>query len=259
VSRVSLVDSRRSLRRWAGTPRMAIPAAGEKLVKMLSRVDELRPKYWEMEGTVDSVEDVPWVRFHREGFSALPEEVDPGCGVLLPTGRGARKREQINFLVNAAGAFLCKQVGGGILVDMCGGCGHVGLVLAALFPQWEVVIADMNPKALAVAAKRASDAGLSNVQTWEGRIDEFDQPFDFCIALHACGMASDIAIAKAIEARAPVVCAPCCVGKVTSALEVNVNGPIQVPLVDKTCIQLSVAWLTSAGIYVVVPQPFLTT
>uniref|UniRef100_A0A7S2ZQU7 R3H domain-containing protein n=1 Tax=Rhodosorus marinus TaxID=101924 RepID=A0A7S2ZQU7_9RHOD len=200
---------------------MAIPAAGEKLVKMLSRVDELRPKYWEMEGTVDSVEDVPWVRFHREGFSALPEEVDPGCGVLLPTGRGARKREQINFLVNAAGAFLCKQVGGGILVDMCGGCGHVGLVLAALFPQWEVVIADMNPKALAVAAKRASDAGLSNVQTWEGRIDEFDQPFDFCIALHACGMASDIAIAKAIEARAPVVCAPCCVGKVTSALEVN--------------------------------------
>ncbi|KAJ8907711.1 hypothetical protein NDN08_007817 [Rhodosorus marinus] len=188
---------------------------------MLSRVDELRPKYWEIEWAFDSVADARWIRFHREGFSALPEEVDPGGGVLLPTGRGARKREQIKFLVNAAGAFLCKKVDGGVLVDMCGGCGHVGLVLAALFPQWEVVIADMNPKALAVAAKRASDAGLSNVQTWEGRIDEFDQPFDFCTALHACGIASDIAIAKAIEARAPVVCAPCCVGKLTSALEVN--------------------------------------
>mmetsp|Transcript_8122 Transcript_8122/g.12047 ORF Transcript_8122/g.12047 Transcript_8122/m.12047 type:complete len:146 (-) Transcript_8122:612-1049(-) len=145
---------------------MAIPAEGEKLVQMLSRVDELRPEYWEIEWASDSVADDRWIRFNVEGFSALPDEVDPGGGVLLPTGRGARKGEQIKFLVNAAGAFLCRKVDGGVLVDMCGGCGHVGLVLAALFPQWEVVIADLNPKALAVAAKRASDAGLSNVQTW---------------------------------------------------------------------------------------------
>jgi hypothetical protein len=63
-------------------------------------------------------------------------------------------------------------------------------------------------------------AKLSNVEIFCGFIDEYDQPFDVGIALHACGEATDMAMAKCLKADAAYVMAPCCVGKIKlSALE----------------------------------------
>lgn len=63
-------------------------------------------------------------------------------------------------------------------------------------------------------------AKLSNVDIFCGFIDEYDQPFDVGIALHACGEATDMAMEKCLKADAAYVMAPCCVGKIKlSALE----------------------------------------
>ena len=45
-------------------------------------------------------------------------------------------------------------------------------------------------------------------------IEDFHEPFDVGIALHACGGASDVAMEKCVRARAAYVIAPCCVVRI---------------------------------------------
>lgn len=56
--------------------------------------------------------------------------------------------------------------------------------------------------------------GLGNVQFIEDNIQNFQAPFDVGLSLHACGVATDIAIQKSVQARAVYISIPCCVGKV---------------------------------------------
>ena len=44
--------------------------------------------------------------------------------------------------------------------------------------------------------KRARAAGLSNVTWWQGRIEAYGEPFEVALALHACGSATDLALAQ---------------------------------------------------------------
>ena len=41
-----------------------------------------------------------------------------------------------------------------VIVDFCSGSGHLGLLLAACFPQCHVVIADWNVRSLEIARER---------------------------------------------------------------------------------------------------------
>jgi SAM-dependent methyltransferase len=167
-----------------------------------------------------------------DGFSALHAALDPasrGAGAeASPTGgtygvperRADRKRSQIVNVVRAAAALVenvaPKGESAGVLVDMCGGCGHVGLVFAALYPAWDVVVVDIKPYALRVVEQRASEAALDNVRVVLRDIAEFKDPFDIAIALHACGDASDIVLDVSMRAGAAAVVAPCCLGGIVS-------------------------------------------
>lgn len=169
-----------------------------------------------------------------DGFASLHPAVNPasrgiagtGTAYGVPGSRAERKRIQIANIIAA----LCTLVqslrdGGRVFIDMCGGCGHVGLVFAALFPAWKVYIADVKGTALAIAEKRAKEAGLKNVSTVQGDIVNIQQRFDIACALHACGGASDAVLAKAMKLRACVVIASCCVGGIVSKKEsVTGNG-----------------------------------
>ena len=105
-----------------------------------------------------------------------------------------------------------------VVVDFgCGG-GHQSLPLAYHFPDARFVLVDAKRRSLDVARRRADAAGLANVRVVEGRIEDFDEPFDVGIALHACGAASDFAMEKCVAARAAYVVAPCCVGKISLAV-----------------------------------------
>lgn len=44
-------------------------------------------------------------------------------------------------------------------------------------------------------------------------VEELGDTFDICLALHACGNATDYALIKAVENRAAYIVSPCCVGE----------------------------------------------
>ena len=157
-------------------------------------------------------------------WAALPTSVDPGAtkgrGGLIPPRRAERKRWQVESLWRAA-SWLLPSTGtepgnGAVIVDFCGGSGHVGLPLAALLPSCHVVVADINAESLEIVAQRAAEANLTNLSTWVGDVKGFAQPFDLALALHACGEATDLTLEACIRARARFVLSPCCVGKMRS-------------------------------------------
>ena len=104
-----------------------------------------------------------------------------------------------------------------MVVDFCGGTGHVGLVVAALMgKRVRTYVVDANGRALAFCKQRIRDAKLDNVKIWEGDVSKFPHVFDVGVALHACGNASDAVMRRCVDEHAAVVCCPCCVGKVRS-------------------------------------------
>ena len=104
-----------------------------------------------------------------------------------------------------------------MIVDFCGGSGHVGLPLAVLLPHCKVVVADINQESLEIVRTRATAAGLTNLTTWSGDVAAFDVCFDIGVALHACGEATDLSLNACVAARASFVFSPCCVGKMRSS------------------------------------------
>lgn len=136
-----------------------------------------------------------------EAWESIPPEVDPST--LLPPKRRERKRQQIMSLVRACAALMLlidsstkepgeagfdgregegeggEGVGGGghvnRVVDFAGGCGHTGVLLAWLFPAWEVVCVDTKMQSLVLGLERAEKLGLSNFKIHHGDIREYKQ------------------------------------------------------------------------------------
>lgn len=84
-------------------------------------------------------------------FYGLEFEVSPD--VLIP-------RPETETLITVAKAYLASQTKAGTIVDVCTGCGCVGLTLKTLFPKWHVVLTDISEKALLVAQKNAQAMNL---------------------------------------------------------------------------------------------------
>lgn len=91
--------------------------------------------------------------------------------------------------------------------------GNAALPLAALLPTCDFVLLDCHSRSVDICSERAQRAGLRNVRALKGRIEDFDERFDLCIALHACGTATDHAQLKAFACGAAFVLVPCCTGK----------------------------------------------
>jgi len=101
-----------------------------------------------------------------------------------------------------------------VVVEFCAGSGFLTLPLAVLFPAASFVLIDNKPKSIEIARQRIRDAGLVNVRVVQGRIEDFDEPFDLGLALHACGSLSDIVLDLCLTANSAFVICPCCVGKI---------------------------------------------
>lgn len=100
------------------------------------------------------------------------------------------------------------------IVDFCSGGGHVGILLAWLLPECDVILVENKQESLRRAQKRISGIGLSNVFCFQSNLDYFECNFDMGVALHACGSATDLVIAKCVKVNASFVCCPCCYGGV---------------------------------------------
>ena len=73
---------------------------------------------------------------------------------------------------------------------------------------------DFKARCVELLLARTAAAGLRNVRGWAGLIEHYPGPVDVALALHACGAASDGAIAAATRSSAAFCVSPCCVGKI---------------------------------------------
>ncbi|XP_051474300.1 glutathione S-transferase C-terminal domain-containing protein isoform X3 [Apus apus] len=148
-------------------------------------------------------------------WANLPSAVSPGEG-KMSRDRALRKQQQLNNLV-AAVTKLAKP--GDVIVDFCSGGGHVGIVLAHMMPLCQVVLIENKELSLIRAKGRSDELGLNNVWFIQANLDYFNGTFKIGVALHACGVATDMVIEHCIKAGAAFVISPCCYGFIQNTMK----------------------------------------
>jgi SAM-dependent methyltransferase len=123
-------------------------------------------------------------------------------------------------------SFVCVPAGS-VIVDFGCGSGALSLPLASLFPDHIFVCVDYKQESIRLLNQRAQIANLSNVMTWHGRIEDYLEPFDVCVALHACGKATDLALLQALKYGAAYIVSPCCVGKLQFSIPFSSSHDVQ--------------------------------
>lgn len=142
-------------------------------------------------------------------WSRIPPEANPSGGAL-PEKRVNRKQEQLENLAKAVAKIAgVKQYK---IVDFCSGSGHLGILLAVLLPNCEVVLVENKERSLSRARERIFNLQLKNVVTVQSNLDYFHDSFDIGVTLHACGVATDLVIQNCMNNRAHFVVCPCCYG-----------------------------------------------
>ncbi|XP_026756070.2 glutathione S-transferase C-terminal domain-containing protein homolog [Galleria mellonella] len=141
-------------------------------------------------------------------WSDIPDGANPTAG-HLPDERVTRKSQQLE---NLALAVLNIAKEGDVIVDFCSGSGHLGILIAYLLPKCTVILLENKEQSLLRARQRVHDMGLKNVLFFQCNLDFFIGKFDIGIALHACGIASDLVLDKCLKVNAKFVLCPCCYG-----------------------------------------------
>uniref|UniRef100_UPI00398F8AF3 glutathione S-transferase C-terminal domain-containing protein isoform X4 n=1 Tax=Pristiophorus japonicus TaxID=55135 RepID=UPI00398F8AF3 len=141
-------------------------------------------------------------------WSNLPVTVNPIEG-KLSSERALRKQQQLDNIISIV-TKLAKP--GDTIVDFCSGGGHVGIVLAHTLSSCQVILVENKEESLVRAKDRCDDLGLNNIWFVQANLDYFTGPFQIGVALHACGVATDMVIDHCIKALAAFVICPCCYG-----------------------------------------------
>lgn len=122
-----------------------------------------------------------------QGAGSRPQQACSTCSAdQSAVGQQQAPQQQLDDTAQAAAGPMCLHI-----VDFGCGSGNLLLPLAALLPGCHFTGVDMKPAALALLTQRAAAAGLTNVTVFEGMIEQYRQPFDVALALHACGNATD--------------------------------------------------------------------
>ncbi|XP_016079106.1 PREDICTED: glutathione S-transferase C-terminal domain-containing protein [Miniopterus natalensis] len=150
-------------------------------------------------------------------WNSLPAAVSPKEG-KMSSDRALRKQQQLNNLVYVV---TNQAKPGDKIVDFCSGGGHVGIVLAHTLPLCQVILIENKELSLIRAKKRSDELGLSNVWFIQANMEYFTGMFNIGVALHACGVATDMVIELCIKTRASFVTCPCCYGFIQNTSKFN--------------------------------------
>ncbi|XP_078387179.1 glutathione S-transferase C-terminal domain-containing protein isoform X2 [Cetorhinus maximus] len=145
----------------------------------------------------------------------LPVAVNPIEG-KLSSERALRKQQQLDNIISIV-AKLAKP--GDTIVDFCSGGGHVGIVLAHILPLCQVILVENKEESLVRGKDRCDDLRLNNIWFVQANLDYFTGPFEIGVALHACGVATDMVIDHCIKALAAFVISPCCYGFIQNTIK----------------------------------------
>ncbi|XP_059779349.1 glutathione S-transferase C-terminal domain-containing protein isoform X1 [Balaenoptera ricei] len=150
-------------------------------------------------------------------WDTLPAAVSPKEG-KMSSDRALRKQQQLNNLVYVV---TNQAKPGDRIVDFCSGGGHVGIVLAHMLPSCQVTLIENKELSLIRAKKRSDELGLSNIWFIQANMEYFTGTFNIGVALHACGVATDMVIEHCIKTRASFVTCPCCYGFIQNTSKFN--------------------------------------
>ncbi|XP_058522958.1 glutathione S-transferase C-terminal domain-containing protein isoform X2 [Ochotona princeps] len=150
-------------------------------------------------------------------WNILPAAVSPKEG-KMSSDRALRKQQQLNNLVYVV---ISQAKPGDRIVDFCSGGGHVGIVLAHMLPLCQVILIENKELSLIRAKKRSDDLGLSNIWFIQANMEYFTGMFNIGVALHACGVATDMVIDHCVKTRASFVTCPCCYGFIQNTSKFN--------------------------------------
>uniref|UniRef100_A0A3Q0SMW5 Glutathione S-transferase C-terminal domain-containing protein n=1 Tax=Amphilophus citrinellus TaxID=61819 RepID=A0A3Q0SMW5_AMPCI len=148
-------------------------------------------------------------------WDSLPGAINPTEGKMSNI-RAVRKMQQLNNLV-AMVTELARP--GYTIVDFCSGTGHVGIVVAHMLPDCQVILIENKEESLVRAQNRSAELGLENIGFIQANLDYFTGPFHIGVALHACGVATDMVMEHCIQAGAAFVISPCCYGFIQNAVK----------------------------------------
>ncbi|XP_063739024.1 glutathione S-transferase C-terminal domain-containing protein isoform X2 [Eleginops maclovinus] len=133
-------------------------------------------------------------------WDSLPRAINPTEGKMSDI-RSVRKRQQLNNLV----AMVTEQARpGNTVVDFCSGT---------------VILIENKEESLVRAQRRGAELGLKNIGFIQANLDNFTGPFQIGVALHACGVATDMVMEHCIQAGAAFVISPCCYGFIQNAIK----------------------------------------
>jgi SAM-dependent methyltransferase len=179
-------------------------------------------------------------------WTVAPKEMDPmRGGGLSATARGERKRAAVEAFVHVIRQTLFST---GIVADLGCGAGNLSLPLAWWLRHFEqqdnnvaschVLGVDLNRRSLKRLQDRATAIGLNGSMLIETkqldmlqlfRGNPLSETFSAVVSLHACGSASDLAIAVAVDNEIPFVVSPCCIGKVNRDRRHADNSSVGMP------------------------------
>ncbi|XP_058405831.1 glutathione S-transferase C-terminal domain-containing protein isoform X3 [Diceros bicornis minor] len=135
-------------------------------------------------------------------WNSLPAAVSPKEG-KMSSDRALRKQQQLNNLVYVV---THQARPGDRIVDFCSG---------------GVTLIENKELSLIRAKKRSEELGLSNIWFIQANMEYFTGMFNIGVALHACGVATDMVIEQCIKTRASFVACPCCYGFVQNTSKFN--------------------------------------
>ncbi|CAK6432920.1 unnamed protein product [Pipistrellus nathusii] len=150
-------------------------------------------------------------------WNSLPAAVSPKEG-KMSSDRALRKQQQLNNLVYVV---TNQAKPGDRIVDFCSGGGHLGIMLAHMLPLCQVTLIENKELSLIRAKKRSDELGLSNIWFIQANMEYFTGMFNIGVALHACGVATDMVIEHCIQTRAAFVTCPCCYGFIQNTSKFN--------------------------------------
>ena len=78
----------------------------------------------------------------------------------------------------------------------------------------QVILVENKEESVRRAVDRIACSDLNNITVVQCNLGRFKTPFDIGLCLHACGVATDLVLAKCVAASASFVVAPCCYGAV---------------------------------------------
>ncbi|XP_062902892.1 glutathione S-transferase C-terminal domain-containing protein isoform X1 [Mobula hypostoma] len=150
-----------------------------------------------------------------QNWSSFPLSAHPIEG-NLSSERALRKQQQLDNIISIV-TKLAKP--GDTIVDFCSGGGHLGIVLAHTLSSCQVILVENKEESLVRARDRCDVLGLQNIWFLQTNLDYFTGPFQIGVALHACGVATDMVIDHCIMANAAFVICPCCYGFIQNTVK----------------------------------------